>query len=98
MSRLDDIRERVGRLVLKMDAAGMAKLRRDEMREQGKCINGPGHSPPIETKRSKLKTRCAWCVEVHRLGASVAYENARKDPSAPQPPPKYVLRPNRHKR
>ena len=58
--------------------------RRDRLSAEGKCINGDHHGPPMAPQK-----RCAWCVQVHRVGSVKALELARENPENPQPTPNY---------
>lgn len=51
-----------------------------------KCINGITHGPPVEGR-----TKCAWCIVVHREGAAEAMRLAGEDPANAQPPPNHRL-------
>ncbi len=63
-----------------LDRAGESKLRRDDLRKEGYCINGKHHGPPTHG------TRCDWCAVVPKVGGEVARWRAGRDPKHPQPP------------
>lgn len=70
-----------------MSRDAYSKARRDALTEQGKCINGAGHAPPVPGQR-----RCEWCRLVHRKGAMVAMTQAYDHGGDVQPPPGYRYR------